>query len=144
MTNFERLKNLTLNEILEELNFPLEMFDSSVLGKVIIPLVDCFNDCPVCRSNGSDVCPSCEEICVTWLDKESADDANYGADRRWRDFCEEQPPELGHPNEYNVVVNKCELATVLTWNGFEWYDEDHNTYNVKWWMPIPEAPKFQR
>ena len=143
MTNFERLKNLTLSEILEEIDFPIDRCDSDKLAEV-------FSEFMLCDTNGAacnlcDVVPgSCRFVLKAWLDKESPDDANYGVDLCWRDFCYEMPPELGHPNEYIVVVNKYELATVLTWNGSEWYDEDHNTYNVKWWMPIPTAPNYKK
>ena len=58
---------------------------------------------------------------------------------KWHIFAEDKPEATGI--EYIVLINGAELATVLTWNGCNFYDDVGNLYNVKYWAYMPEPPE---
>lgn len=138
MTNYERLLDLPLREVLKE-------FDRQYAAKEA--LFDCFAfnlmvcdgtalPCKIC----DDVVGSCGSVCRAWFDAESASDANYNDDV-WHDAAKENPPTSDVTIEYIVLIDGAELPTILTFDGDSWRDDSGAYYCVALWRPMPKLPE---
>jgi hypothetical protein len=68
--------------------------------------------------------------------------AELEEERRWRKFSEEKPNEKMEGKDF--IVSNGFYSVVCEWRGY-WNNEpfcgDKNYDEVKYWMPLPSAPK---
>lgn len=138
MTNYERLLDLPLREVLKE-------FDRQDAAKEV--LLYCFGcDLMVCNGTAlpckicDDVDGGCVSVCRAWFDRESSLDANYNEDV-WHDAATEDPPTSDVTIEYIVLVDGAELPTTLVFDGSDWRDDSGGYYRVALWRPMPKLPE---
>ena len=137
MTNYERLLDLPLREVLKE-------FDRHEAAKVALAgglsdLMLCDGSAKACKLCDS-ISGSCSSVCEAWLNSESAPDANYNEDV-WHDASEEDPPTSDTTIEYIVLICGASEPTQLIWDGDYWLDAYANHYSVKYWRPMPKLPE---
>ena len=137
MTNFERLLDLPLREVLKE--FDREEAAKTALASGFSDLMLCDGSSKACKICDS-ISSSCSGVCEAWFDSESDSDANYNEDV-WHDVAEEDPPTLDTTIEYLVLISGAELPTTLVFDGEHWLDFNANHYNVKYWRPMPKLPE---
>ena len=136
MTNYERLLDLPLREVLKEFGNPSQEKVSDGFSFMLECDNPEFLPCAICDG----VPGGCSTVCNVWFNKESAPDANYNEDV-WHNAAEEDPPTSDVTLEYYVLIYGAELPTTLTFDGDEWRDSDGNFYNVKYWRPLPKLPE---
>ncbi len=135
MTNYERLLDLPLREVLKEFANPTEKFVADAFSY----FSDCYNSkvefCKLC----DEISTSCSGVCLAWFNKESAPDANYNDDV-WHDTSVEVPGCSDTTEDYIVLIDGASKPTLLAFDGEFWLDDDANSYNVTHWRPLPELP----
>ena len=142
MTNYERLLDLPLREVLKEFDcedLSLECAAEMFSFIIVCPESHEHSDVKACKLCG-DVSGSCSRVCFTWLDSESTPDANYNEDV-WHDAANEDPPTSDVTIEYIVVVDGAELPTTLIFDGDSWRDHSGAYYRVALWRPMPKLPE---
>ena len=140
MTNYERLLDLPLREVLKELNLNSDS-ERDLLVAVFSDLMSCaFNDIAPCSLCDDVEFGSCATVCNVWLDAEASPDANYSRDA-WHNALEEDPPTSDTTLEYQVFIHGADLASQLIFDGEHWLDSDGNHYRVDWWRLLPERPQ---
>ena len=142
MTNWERILDLPLREVLKE--FDCEDLSLECAAEMFLFIMNCpessfHPDCIPCKLCDS-IIGSCASVCFKWLESEASSDANYNEDV-WHDASEEDPPTSDITLEYLVLISGAELPTTLTFDGDEWRDSDGNIYVVKYWRPMPKLPE---
>ena len=140
MTNYERLLDLPLREVIQEIKSNAVIDEKIAVARFVSCLILCSRDVSQCRSCYSDITKGCISSCKYWLDMESAPDANYNEDV-WHDAFEEDPPTSDTTIEYLVLISGAELLTTLVFDGESWLDFNANHYNVKYWRPMPKLPE---
>ena len=135
MTNYERLLDLPLREVLKEFGNP----DAQSVSDAFCFMLKCDDEQPACADCES-VPGGCATVCKHWFDSESAPDANYNEDR-WHNAEDENPPTCDPDYEYAVFIHGADLPTTLGFDGENFIDHDGNTYNVDWWRPLGERPQ---
>lgn len=135
MTNYERLLDLPLREVLKEFGNP----DAQSVSDVFCFMLNCDDEQPVCADCES-VPGGCATVCKHWFDSEASPDAHYSSDT-WHNALAEDPPTSDITLEYQVFIHGAELPTQLIFDGESWLDNDGNHYCVDWWRPLPERPQ---
>ena len=136
MTNYNRLLDLPLREVLKEIGLP----DKEELAKCFYFYMNCTDLPAPCSIFGDVEGGSCVHVCEAWLDAEASPEANYSSDA-WHNALAEDPPTSDTTLEYQVFIHGAELATQLIFDGDSWLDNDGNHYFVDWWRPLPERPQ---
>ena len=137
MTNWERLLDLPLREVIKE-------FDRQDAAKVVLSfgLSDMMlcdgvaKPCSICDFINS----SCAGVCEAWLDREADPNANYNEDV-WHNAANEDPPTSDTTIEYIVLIHGANQPTVLGYDGEFFLDDDANAYSVDYWRPMPKLPE---
>ena len=137
MTNWERLLDLPLREVIKEFDRQEEAKMAIASGLSDMMICDGIaKACKICDSINS----FCAGVCEAWLDREADPDANYNEDR-WHNAVEEDPPTSDTTIEYLVLISGADLPTTLVFDGENWLDFNANYYNVKYWRPMPKLPE---
>ena len=136
MTNYERLLDLPLREVLKEFGNP----NIVKAAQGFSFFMNCSDPVVACSICGDVERGSCAVVCEAWLEREASPDANYNEDV-WHDATKEDPPTSDITLEYLVLISGAELPTTLTFDGDEWRDSDGNIYVVKYWRPMPKLPE---
>lgn len=136
MTNFERLLDLPLREVLKEFGNP-NIVEAAQGFSFFMNCCDPVGACSIC---GDVERGSCAVVCESWFNSESDPDANYNEDV-WHDAAEEDPPTSVTTIEYIVLICGASEPTQLIWDGDHWLDSYANHYNVKYWRPMPKLPE---
>lgn len=145
MTNYERLLDLPLREVLKEIGNPsLDVFYEELVEDfgAIFSSCDCKNEIPAC-SFCCDVNGSCSSVFRYWLNLEADPNANYN-DQCWLDADVELPPSGDTTERYLAVICGANQPTLLAYDGDNFIDpdsDDYITYKVKYWRPLPELPQ---
>lgn len=79
------------------------------------------------------------------IDELQSENAKLKEKRRWRKFPEEKPSEEMEGEDF--LVSNGYYSVVCEWRGY-WNNEpfcgDKNCDVVKFWMPMPSAPKEEK
>lgn len=140
MTNYERLLDLPLREIISEIKSNTLIDERKAVANFVSHLITCSPDVPQCCSCYKDITKGCISSCMYWLDTKSDPDANYNEDV-WHDATNEDPPTSDVTIEYIVLIDGAELPTILVFDGEHWLDSYANHYKVKYWRPMPKLPE---
>lgn len=136
MTNYERLLNLPLREVLKEFDYHEDVNSLCEFFSDFMLCTGTANACKIC----DDVDGGCALVCRAWFDRESSLDANYNEDV-WHDAATEDPPTSDVTIEYIVLVDGAELPTTLVFDGSDWRDDSGGYYRVALWRPMPKLPE---
>lgn len=136
MTNYERLLDLPLREVMKEFGNPSLEKVADGFGFMLECDNPDFLPCSICDG----VPGGCNMVAKVWFEKESAPEANYNEDI-WYDASEEDPPTSDTTVEYLVFITGAELPTTLVFDGEHWIDFNCNHYSVDFWRPLPKRPE---
>ena len=135
MTNYERLLDLPLREVLKE----FKVTDCETVSDAFSYFLNCHQNHAAC-ADCEHVFGGCLTVCKHWFELEAKPDANYSREV-WHNALEEDPPTSDTTLEYLVFIHGVDIPCVLIFDGENWLDDNGNHYHIDWWRPLPERPQ---
>ena len=135
MTNYERLLDLSLREVLKEFGNP-NIVEAAQGFSFFMNCCDPVGACSIC---GDVERGSCAVVCEAWLDSESAPDANYNEDRCF--YFKKNPLYSDKIKDYLVIIDGLDFWNIEQLHGDKFLDIDGNVLNVTHYHPMPKLPE---